>query len=105
MTPALPTDSQLMRSTRTRKFIPLPELNPLTITYVGDSANVLHDMLVTYPRFGHTLRIATPEQDKYRAPKAVWDRVVKLGCDKQIVWVTDPKEAVKGADLVVTDTW
>ncbi|KZT01648.1 mitochondrial ornithine carbamoyltransferase [Laetiporus sulphureus 93-53] len=78
-------------------------LRPLTIAYVGDSANVLHDMLVTYPRLGHQMRVASPE--KYRAPKQVWDRVVELGCDKGIYWTADPHEAVHGADLVVTDTW
>lgn len=87
------------------KFYPLPELRPLTVAYVGDSANVLHDMLVAYPRLGHKLRVASPEDEKYRAPKAVWDRVVELGCDKNIWWGKDPKEAVQGADVVVTDTW
>ncbi|KAG5719138.1 hypothetical protein E4T56_gene11858 [Termitomyces sp. T112] len=81
----------------------LSELRPLTVAYVGDSANVLHDMLVTYPRLGHTLRVASPAQ--YRAPPQVWDRVVELGCDKRIWWGADPKEAVNGADVVVTDTW
>nr|AFO85449.1 acetylglutamate kinase [Lentinula edodes] len=81
----------------------LPELRPLTISYIGDSANVLHDVLVTYPRHGHSLRVATPS--KYRAPPEVWKRVEELGCDKGIWWGEDPKEAVKGADVVVTDTW
>lgn len=81
----------------------VPPLRPLTIAYVGDSANVLHDMLVTYPRLGHKLRIASPE--KYRAPPEVWDRVKELGCDEGIWWGEDPKLAVQGADVVVTDTW
>jgi ornithine carbamoyltransferase len=34
-------------------YTPLPELRPLTIAWLGDSNNILHDMLVTYPRFGH----------------------------------------------------
>ncbi|KAK7681995.1 hypothetical protein QCA50_014959 [Cerrena zonata] len=83
----------------------LQPVRPLTVTYVGDSANVLHDMLVSFPRLGHKLRVASPEDAKYRAPKPVWDRVVQLGCDKNIWWGKDPKEAVQGADLVVTDTW
>ncbi|PFH49169.1 hypothetical protein AMATHDRAFT_148265 [Amanita thiersii Skay4041] len=86
-----------------RRFQPLPELPSLTVAYVGDSANVLHDMLVTYPRLGHHLRVASPE--KYRAPQAVWDRVKELNCEERIWWGADPKEAVKGADVVVTDTW
>ncbi|KIY74210.1 ornithine carbamoyltransferase, partial [Cylindrobasidium torrendii FP15055 ss-10] len=88
---------------RRRGPAPLPRLPPLTVAYVGDSANVLHDMLVTYPRMGHTLRIASPA--KYRAPKAVWDRVVELGCQSNIHWSADPQEAVHGADVVITDTW
>ncbi|KAJ7129399.1 Aspartate/ornithine carbamoyltransferase [Mycena epipterygia] len=85
----------------------IPELRPLTIAYVGDSANVLHDMLVTFPRMGHKMRIATPADPKYRAPAAVWDRVVALECDKNdgIWWGEDPKDAVRGADVVITDTW
>ncbi|KAF7355567.1 Ornighine carbamoyltransferase [Mycena sanguinolenta] len=87
----------------------LPDLRPLTVAYVGDSANVLHDMLVTFPRLGHKLRVATPQGrgGPYAAPTAVWDRVVELECDKNdgIWWGADPKEAVKGADVVVTDTW
>ncbi|KAL4071973.1 Aspartate/ornithine carbamoyltransferase [Scleroderma yunnanense] len=84
---------------------PLPELKPLTVAYIGDSTNVLHDMLVTYPRLGHKMRVASPPQPAYQCPKPVWDRVTQLGCDKSIWWGTDPKEAVKGADVVVTDTW
>ncbi|KAJ7228402.1 ornithine carbamoyltransferase 1 [Mycena pura] len=85
----------------------LPPLRPLTIAYVGDSANVLHDMLVTFPRLGHKLRVATPADAQYRAPPQVWDRVVALGCDQNdgISWSTDPREAVRGADVVITDTW
>jgi ornithine carbamoyltransferase len=84
---------------------PLPTLRPLTVAYVGDSANVLHDMLVTYPRLGHKLRVASPPQPAYQCPKPVWDRVTELGCDKDIWWGSDPREAVQGADVVVTDTW
>ncbi|KAF5365803.1 hypothetical protein D9757_012665 [Collybiopsis confluens] len=93
--------SSSSESTKRKKV--LPDLRPLTVAYVGDSANVLHDMLVTYPRLGHSLRVASPA--KYRAPEAVWKRVEELGCDKGIWWGEDPKEAVKGADVVVTDTW
>ncbi|KIO19070.1 hypothetical protein M407DRAFT_224168, partial [Tulasnella calospora MUT 4182] len=80
----------------------LPVLLPLTIARVGDSSNVLHDMLVTYPRLGHKLRIGTPSNPKYHAPSAVWNKIKEVNCEKGIFW-TD--EAVKGADVVVTDTW
>ncbi|KAG5652935.1 hypothetical protein H0H81_003011 [Sphagnurus paluster] len=98
-----PTEGAQVVKKNDKKVVSLPELRPLTVAYVGDSANVLHDMLVTYPRLGHKLRIASPDQ--YRAPTAVWQRVEELGCDEGIWWGNDPKEAVSGADVVVTDTW
>ncbi|EMD35812.1 mitochondrial ornithine carbamoyltransferase [Gelatoporia subvermispora B] len=101
--PSAPTPTQHVRGKG--KLPRLPPLRPLTVAYVGDSANVLHDMLVTYPRLGHTIRVASPENEKYRAPKPVWDRLVQLGIEKDIFWTADPREAVHGADLVVTDTW
>lgn len=84
---------------------PLPSLPRLTISYVGDSTNVLHDMLVAYPRLGHRVRVATPQNSAYQCPKPVWDRVTELGCDKDIWWGSCPSEATKGADVVITDTW
>ncbi|VDC00449.1 unnamed protein product [Peniophora sp. CBMAI 1063] len=102
-------DKSLEPTKPSQKLLPhlqtLHPLPPLTIAYVGDSANVLHDMLVTYPRLGHSLRVASPDKPMYRAPTAVWDRVKELKCDEKIWWGTDPREAVKGADVVVTDTW
>ncbi|KAF8582405.1 hypothetical protein K439DRAFT_1413350 [Ramaria rubella] len=88
-----------------RFFTALPALRPLTIAYLGDSTNVLHDMLVTYPRFGHNIRVATPLGAAYQCPEPVWDRVKQLECQKNVLWTTDPREAVSGADVVVTDTW
>lgn len=81
----------------------LPELKPLTIAYVGDCANVLNDMLVTYPRLGHKLKVAAPL--KYRPPTEVMERVKELNCDKGIEWFEDPKLAVQDANVIVTDTW
>jgi ornithine carbamoyltransferase len=81
----------------------LPE--NLTITWVGDSTNILHDMLVAYPRLGMKVRVATPPQKAYQCPAPVWDRVLELGCEKGITWTNDPVEALHGADVVVTDTW
>lgn len=83
----------------------LQPLRPLTVTWVGDSSNILHDLLVTLPRLGHKMRVATPPGDKYQCPTPVWDKVKELGCDKDIWWGTDPREAVNSADVVVTDTW
>lgn len=92
-------------SKKSRKVEPLAKLKPLTVTWLGDSTNVLHDMLVTYPRLGHKIRVATPGQKEYQCPAPVWDRVKELGCEADIHWTSDPREAVHGANVVVTDTW
>lgn len=99
------TANELSQSKPKRFIQPIPELRPLKIAYVGDSTNVLHDMLVTYPRLGHTLQVASPNKPVYRCPPEVWQRVVELGCDKGIVWSDDPRQAVHDADVVMTDTW
>jgi ornithine carbamoyltransferase len=83
----------------------LPPLRSLTITWLGDSSNVLHDLLVTVPRLGHKMRVATPPGTQYQCPAPVWDRVKALGIDKDIWWGPDPREAVYKSDVVVTDTW
>jgi ornithine carbamoyltransferase len=83
----------------------LPSLPPLTISWIGDSTNVLHDILVSFPRLGHKVRVAVPPGAEYQCPAPVWDRVKELGCDKNIVWTHDPREAVNGSDVVITDTW
>ncbi|KAH8996321.1 hypothetical protein EDB92DRAFT_2039250 [Lactarius akahatsu] len=59
----------------------------------------------TCPRLGHSLRAAIPPPPAYQAPVTVWDRVKKLKCDEKIWWGPGPREAVQGADVVVTDTW
>jgi ornithine carbamoyltransferase len=50
------------------------------------------------------MRVATPP--KYGAPQEVWDTIERLeGVKEKIFWTADPKEAVNGADVVITDTW
>ncbi|KAG8797800.1 ornithine carbamoyltransferase [Serendipita sp. 399] len=78
----------------------LAPLKPLVISYIGDSTNVLHDMLVTFPRLGLKLQVATPNDPMYRCPTPVWDRVKDLKCDEGIKWVEDPKEADPAASKV-----
>jgi ornithine carbamoyltransferase len=100
LVPTPPTDADGKKS----KALPaLPA--GLTVAWLGDSTNVLHDMLVAYPRLGINVRVATPPGAAYQCPAPVWERVRALGCEAGIHWTTDPREAVHGADVVVTDTW
>ena len=80
-------------------------LGGLTIAWVGDGNNVLHSIMAAAPKMGMNLRIATPTG--YEPMQDVTDRC-KEDAEKhgtQLVLTTDPKEAVRGANVIVTDTW
>ncbi|KAB0676574.1 ornithine carbamoyltransferase [Aureimonas leprariae] len=72
-----------------------------TIAWSGDGNNVLNSFIEATSRFGFQLRIATPE-----GSEADLGRIAKAREQGAAIHVTtDPVEAVRGADCVVTDTW
>ncbi|KAK0521696.1 ornithine carbamoyltransferase [Tilletia horrida] len=92
----------------------LTKLAGLKVAWVGDSNNILNDMLVAYPRLGIHLAVATPRGDAYKRDDIVWGTMqdgLRAGdilpgvAAGQISWSNDPLEAVKDADVIVTDTW
>jgi ornithine carbamoyltransferase len=72
-----------------------------TIAWTGDCNNVCASWIHAAARFDFTLRIATPEDV---APKPALRKWAEANRAK-IVYTSDPEDAVKGADCVVTDTW
>src|SRR4030081_74071 len=72
-----------------------------TVAWSGDANNVLASWMHAAERFDFRLRVATPPA---LAPKKWLSDWVKAS-GAAIVIGTDPEEAVKGADCVVTDTW
>jgi ornithine carbamoyltransferase len=80
------------------------EKKGLTLAYVGDGNNVLHSLMHLLPLFGVSLRVATPKD--FPPQKEVLEYVRTHPRKKAEVFLTqDPKEAVKGADMVYTDVW
>ncbi|KAJ3275239.1 ornithine carbamoyltransferase [Terramyces sp. JEL0728] len=79
---------------------PLPPLPKLNIAWVGDSNNIINSMLVTYPRLGLNVNVATPEG--YPILPDVLDFSKQSG---KVGIFNDPVQAVKDADVIVTDTW
>jgi ornithine carbamoyltransferase len=72
-----------------------------TVAWSGDANNVLASWMHAAERFDFRLRVATPPE---LAPKKwLTDWAKQSGAAIRIG--TDPEEAVKGADCVVTDTW
>src|SRR5580693_2918879 len=80
-------------------------LRGFKLAYVGDGNNVCHSLMYLAARLGVHLRVATPH-DYQPAPEVVADskRVAKETRAK-IELMSDPQEAVAGAQGVYTDAW
>lgn len=74
----------------------------LTIAYVGDGDNnVAHSLCLGAVMLGINFRCASPRG--YFLKKEIVKQVKELGGN--ILETEDPKEALKNANVVVTDTW
>ncbi|SFV38287.1 ornithine carbamoyltransferase [Devosia crocina] len=71
------------------------------IAWVGDSNNVLHSWVNAAELFECELTIAVP--DEYSPEKDLMQDIQRAGKFARLI--EDPREAVEGADLVITDTW
>jgi len=72
-----------------------------TWTWLGDGNNVVHSIIEAAALLDFTVRIAVPEG--YEPEAAVMDAAAAAG--GRIEMIRDPRAAVEGADVVVTDTW
>lgn len=77
----------------------------LKLAWVGDANNVLHDLAIAALKSGISVTAATPKE------YPVSEDIVQICNDAAkesgatFTTTTDPKEAVKDSDIVVTDTW
>jgi ornithine carbamoyltransferase len=71
------------------------------VAWSGDGNNVANSWVHAAVQFGFELRVATPES--LRPPETLIEWAGRSS-DK-IRFLTDPEEAVSGADCVATDTW
>ncbi len=69
-----------------------------TAAWVGDGNNVCHSWMEAAVQFDFHLNIATPRGYKP-------DKDLLKTCATHVTLLHDPKQAVSGADVVVTDTW
>jgi ornithine carbamoyltransferase len=72
-----------------------------TVAWAGDANNVLASWMHAAQRFEFQLRVATPPELKPK--KWLLDWIKASGAAIRVG--SDPEDAVKGADCVVTDTW
>ena len=75
------------------------------VAYVGDGNNMTHSWLMLASKMGFDLRIATPKG--YEVQSSVLADALKLAKESgaKITVSNDPKEAIRGATIVTTDTW
>lgn len=66
------------------------------VAFIGDGYNMCNSYIEAATQFDFELRVATP---KDYSPK------VSSNASKHVTLISDPAEAVKNADLVVTDVW
>ena len=76
-------------------------LEPLTVTWVGDSNNVATSWIHAAVRFGFSLRLGTP---KLLQPALSFMEWARSEGGKLAVF-EDPAEAAAGADCITTDVW
>ena len=72
-----------------------------TVAWTGDVNNVCTSWVHAASRFDFTLKVASPEPLAPRPALRKWAETARA----KVTFTTDPEEAVKGADCVVTDTW
>jgi ornithine carbamoyltransferase len=82
------------------------ELKGLTVAFVGDGAcNMGNSWLLAGATAGLHVRIAAPEGHQPEDQYVARARAIAAGTGASADVMTDPHEAVRGADVVVTDTW
>ena len=77
----------------------------LTLSWVGDGNNVCNDLLIGCAKMGINIKAAIPTG--YEPPKTILDLVTKEAKLKNsdFTMLREPIDAVKNADVVVTDTF
>ena len=80
-------------------------LEDVNVAFVGDGNNVAASLALACASVGANFTIAAP--DGYRVPDQVWDTARRRAAAKEtlVEWVEDPRQAVRGADVVYTDVW
>lgn len=75
------------------------DFDGLKMCYIGDGNNMCNSLVVGFLKVGMKVSIACP---KGYEPDPM---VLEFAKDKEFEMFTDPKDAVKNADVIITDVW
>ena len=82
------------------------DLRGLSAAYLGDAANNMgHSYLVGFATAGMHIRVAGPEGYQPRADIVEDAKRIATETGGSVTVTADPKAAVDGVDVVITDTW
>jgi ornithine carbamoyltransferase len=79
------------------------KLSGLTMAFIGDGNNVARSLAVACGRFGMPFVLAAPTGFEF--PPDDVKRLKSQEPNLNLRLTTDPRDAVKSADIIVTDTW
>ncbi|EKG21301.1 Ornithine carbamoyltransferase [Macrophomina phaseolina MS6] len=82
-------------------------LEGLKLAWIGDANNVLFDLAIGAAKLGVDIAVATPKGYEIPAAmrKVIADAAASAPKGGKLIETTVPEEAVKDADVLVTDTW
>ena len=80
-------------------------LKGLNVTYVGDGNNVAASLMYVCAKLGANFTCANPEGYDMPAHAIELGRETASATGTSITLLNDPHEAVKGAQVIYTDTW
>ncbi len=75
----------------------------LTMAFVGDGNNVARSLSVACGKFRMKFVLSAP--GGYELPADDLDRIMSQVPEMDFVTIADPRDAVRDADVIVTDTW
>jgi len=80
-------------------------LEGLKFAYAGDGNNVAHSLLYGCSKMGINITLGCPKgyEPDPKVVSQAKEEAKRTGCEVKVV--LDPKEAVKGADVIYTDVW
>ena len=76
-------------------------LEELKVAWIGDGNNVCNSMILAAAVIGMHMKVASPKG--YQPKAQILEEAKRLGGLPEIM--SDPAEAARGADVVMTDTW
>ena len=77
----------------------------LTVAYVGDGNNVATSLVQACVMRGHNVVVASPRGYEVPAEEQMVTSSLRVSKCQSIDFITNPAEAVSGADIVYTDTF